>query len=133
MVSEQDIRKGTGRLESLFNELEPDAMNEYIEAFKPKDTCVFNKAIDLVIETHKTLYFPKIGEIMERYSEIAKQIPTTRPDQNCDRCSNMGIWIDPDDNLAKPCLLCDVGKKVKRGWTGYDKKYGHLYVRAKAD
>jgi len=133
MVSEQDLRRGLSRLETLFNELEPEAMKEYIEAFRSKDLYVFNKAISLVIETHKTLYFPKVGEIIERYNETAKQIPTTRPEQDCRKCSNMGIWIDPVDELAKPCPECEIGKKIKWGWTEHDRKHGHFYTRARKD
>ena len=131
MIPDHELKAILSPLEHLYGELEPEVMQDYVNIFRTKDSYLLSTAVEIVKEHHKTTKFPKPGQIMERYREVVKTMSKAPPDQNCRRCLNMGQWIDPEDGLAKPCPDCEVGKRLKRSRTIHDKRYGHLYVRAK--
>ena len=130
MIPDYELKTILSPLERLYGELEPEVMQVYINTLRARDSYLLSKAVGILIEHHKTTRFPKPGQIMDRYREAAKTMAKAPVEQDCKRCLNMGQWIDPEDDLAKPCPDCEVGKRLKRGRTRHDREFGHLYVRS---
>lgn len=119
-------------IETLFFNISDDEIRDmYYGRFRLVDELIFKKAIDYIIDTHKTKTFPLPAEIYDAIAFVKSQmIIDNNPAAQCDKCLGMGQIVEEcTDEVGrkagyKHAIFCDCmeGKRRKRGWKLHDSR-----------
>lgn len=91
---------------------------------------IFHRAIDRLIDEHKTTYFPLVSEILEAYeTERAGINYRESAHEPCEDCNGTGFVLRQDGEgfwWCSPCT-CAKGQRILSGWKnrGIDRLVGY--------
>lgn len=125
MILPDQFHKIMGKLSKVKKPLEDEQEGIYYDFLKNTSSRILERAVDILIDSHRTRFFPTVPEIKdaisEAYQELEKEEEPPRPGI-CFSCNSTGVILKPykfrgsEYTMAIACN-CEAGKPFKKSFS----------------